>query len=389
MPWRWWKDGVYQAEVSIAGSAGWITLLSGLDSGSEHEYRIECVGPAAFTLTYFMLRGGSMNATPLTRLDAISGIGDSITQVSIVSPADGFPNPYASHISTIGNAHGLEVINSGLSGSTVQFTGQTDEFLSGALRRVPKFVVILYGVNDLLGGATVADFKTAYKAMLAKIEAGTSLFPALTAPSKVWCLGLLIRRDEFTAGALLYNAAIAEAVSETTIPEGGAPIYYVDANASGWPDPDIAGDFVDSTHLATNGYSKVAAKLESLLFAGISTVEEEVTHTVSIEEVRNGAGSLLLTHVSFEEGDTGAVSGGSLAVEVVTALHAISTEEVRDFDGNLLLTHESTEEAGDASMSDLDAPSTAGSHVVNIRALDEHGDPGDTGTSDSFELTSP
>jgi lysophospholipase L1-like esterase len=257
------KDGVDQLAGTpvVCGNDNvykLITLASGLDSSTEHEYTVVAVGTAATLVYQVMTVGGTANQTTLAALPMWAYYGDSITigYVDGGNTSPGLAWPFL-----IDQNQGVAGINLGIPSTSVWYNvsdpqGTTLRDNAGehrtaqvtGLATAPARVVIAYGINDCQqshGTESAATFQASYTNMLTLIRAG---LPS----ARIDCLGTLnTTSSPASSNRAVFNAAISAAVSGMS----DANIHFF--NMDGVIDPVGAVDTVDGLHLTAIGNGKV------------------------------------------------------------------------------------------------------------------------------------
>lgn len=268
------KDvGAAVADVS-AFPYGWITLGSGLDVTTEHEYGVSVsyvTSGLAFLYAVMTIGGTGINqAYSFAPRQAVACYGDSITLGTNGTGNDsGLAFPHK-----LGLQRSSNLFNKGMGGSTVkQFGSGVPAVTTGAgeattrtpditgITPAPAYCIVLYGTNDLaqVGGAeTSVQFQTSYQAMMNALVTGLP-------NTKFFCLGILPRKDFLAAARAPWTAAIQAVVTAL------ANMKVVFVATEGWIDDSAASpDLYDSVHPNATGYAKVVTRLLGLFPSGNS-----------------------------------------------------------------------------------------------------------------------
>jgi len=228
--------------LGSTGSYADFTLSSSLDSANEHEYLVTwgTQGNDGMFVSAIVTSGGSgLNTNPLPQRRLCAFYGDSITagQSTGSSPADATTN-WTHHV---GRLAGYCVANLGIGGTLVSGAaadaGQNrTSDITGISPQVPSVVLIMYGVNDVIGAVGTSTFGTAYQSMLTQLRAG---LPGVT----ILCEAIMHHQNPNTTDQDAYNAEIVSVISGLADPlifyRTGGYDNFVTAN--GPLHPNIAG----------------------------------------------------------------------------------------------------------------------------------------------------
>lgn len=259
---------VYQDGTALAAAAnttgggssryGWDTIASGLD-GAEHEYEIVNASNAYVQLNIYtvMLIGGTLSSTRPAEKYKLLAVGDSQTA------GNGTSDPTQAHGRVIAESTNRKCFNVGLASSRVTtFQGfgtlsmgqRFGDILTFSYQDNVDRIVVLYGHNDAVNQAALADFNREYTRLVTSLVAA---FPT----AKILCCALLpttasitpITRADYIAEiasvvSTLANADVTHVTMETT---DFSPAYNATAGQ----------DTTDGVHPNASGYGKIVDRL--------------------------------------------------------------------------------------------------------------------------------
>jgi len=252
--WMWDGSGQYifyvdgvqvGGVVTLGATSTWklVTIGTGLAAGT-HVYTVQNVWATASGPNYFtsiLPVGGVVDsASTPSAISSISAYyGDSITSGSVLT------NSGKVWCRLVGDASGRDVGNRGFASTKVAGSGDTRfADVTGITSPAPTNIFILYGTNDYGLGTptTLANFKTAYKSMLASLRTGC--------PSARLVVCLILPRS--SSGPNLngdtlaqFNTTIQTAVSE--VADGNTIVL----DTSTWV--NTTTDMSDGLHLNDGG----------------------------------------------------------------------------------------------------------------------------------------
>ncbi|MDB5265693.1 MAG: baaA1 [Parcubacteria group bacterium] len=163
----------------VASSWGtWMPVASGMDTSTQHIYRLTGSTNAGFLTYSIMTVGGTgldLTWTPpsLASLSVIAGYGDSITAGNVGTNGMswlGYIRSVAQKLPGAGG--GAAIANFGLGGDPVIGSGDTRFTDITGLSPQPKTVFVLYGINDINAGVSTTTFAASYSTMVNGLSAG-------------------------------------------------------------------------------------------------------------------------------------------------------------------------------------------------------------------------
>ena len=282
-------DGVRVALTTLPNTLtfGWVTLGTGLDATADHTYSVTTrdgggTGIPATTFDALMWVGGTglSAASAPVRPFILAAYGDSIPAGNSGGPGIGVAALHDSavgFVQQVGTAMGAAVYNRCINGTYVTIGGS----VSGSVRMAdvtsispaPKWLIVLYGANDVSNGQAVGDTSTSgtftytYKSMLSALVAG------LPVTTKIFVLTILPRTDRTPNQIAAYNAGITAAVTAV----GASNITQIDTSAwgllqnngaaSNYTDP--SGNYDNSVHPGGKGYQIMSLRLLPYLQSGL------------------------------------------------------------------------------------------------------------------------
>lgn len=248
-------DGVDQASpVTLPSTSNWewVTIATGLDSGSAHTYRITAGSVSTIFFAVMGVGGTGISTSTLAALNLWAFYGDSITAGEIGTSNDAT----LSHCHLIAIANNAGCLASGRSSTTLEnygsgaanVTTQSGEARTSEITsKSPHTVVMLYGVNDAAGVGTGGWNPTAFQA--SAVNTLNSILAA--SPTKVYVLGIL----ESTNTTAQTNRAACNAALQAAVATVGGVCRYI--NTDGWINPNL--DCLDGLHPNATGYAKIKA----------------------------------------------------------------------------------------------------------------------------------
>lgn len=257
--WMLLQDGKLLATYADNNAATWQTVALATGLSGTHEYVFTRIGGGSQTTCYLYsvtLDDGCFPTAKAARYNRILGYGDSLMEGISGLPADSSQG-FFWRLAGIAWHH--EVVNLGISGTTVLATGQTDANIAN----VSSFAfnadacVVCYGTNDLAqvsGAETVGQFQTAYQTMLTKLRAALPPTAAGLLP-RLYCQGILPRKDYLPAQIAPWNAAIQAAIAAV----GDANTVYVETSTWVNTASDLAAS--DNVHMSQVGVRKYVAQM--------------------------------------------------------------------------------------------------------------------------------
>lgn len=209
-----------------------------------------------------VLFGGSAMAESLKETELLTPIGDSYTIGQGVAEAERWPNLLVKTLNDRGTSIRLTA-NPARSGWTVRDALERELSIIDAEK--PSVVTVLLGTNDQVQGASVAQFKERYLALLDEIQA--RLARVGRNPKRVLLVGVpdysitpngKFYDEDKTARQLLrqFNEVIRQAATE----RGLASVDIFELSQEVENDPGLVAD--DGLHPSAKGYQRWLSKIE-------------------------------------------------------------------------------------------------------------------------------
>lgn len=246
-PFRLYRDGVllgtYTAGALAGDNFGTPIFSQALD-GQTHIYRIASTDTASLILamTHLCLQGGTLDTsyTPVYDSNFAFATGDSNTQGL---PGVGAGTIDQTYIAQVGNLVPCPVVNGGKAGARLDDSDlgiSSPFYMSSILRRQPKFLVIMAGVNDSGANKTAAQIGAAAASIIQSLWFGLTSGNMTLTGLGAQCRGILWiepqayipepRRSD-------YSSAIEAAIeaARQNKPQFAPDIVYVRTRSAPWP----------------------------------------------------------------------------------------------------------------------------------------------------------
>jgi lysophospholipase L1-like esterase len=250
-----YQDGVQIVAPTVvtgASTMNLLTLASGLDTTTVHEYEIRTVtGPGfCFYFTSLMLVGGAGLATTAY---AVRGnymvLGDSITQANVESN-----DSRLGYVFKFSQNKNVAVVNGGTAGyKSADLVGNMAVYTAFAAGFIQSWSVLI-GTNDITGGISTATFQTNLTSIVNSLK---TQYPAATGN----LIKILPRNDAFDPATVAsFNSVVATVATNT-----GVSLRDLTTGPGGTFTKSGTGDLYDTVHPSQTGHTKLALNLAPLL----------------------------------------------------------------------------------------------------------------------------